>query len=311
MNNTKRCPFIEKCGGCKFDFTAADYHDKKLSEIKNIPTTDMPIWLTYGNRRRADFCFTDNQFGFYERGTKNIIPIDSCPNLLPDINDILPYVSKLPWIGAGSCLITKCENGIDIAISSSVPYFTPEFRDAAQKIPAIRISWNDKIIKQTTVPIIKFEDKEIEYPVAAFLQPSVTGADTLRNMVKEHTNSATKIADLFCGLGNFTFVTNADGFDVVGTGTKRDLFKNPLTTGMLKQYDCVIMDPPRAGAFEQCKTLTKSDVQRIIYISCNPNTFLRDKKLLNNGGYKTTKIIPIDQFVGSAHWEIFAIFDKE
>ena len=308
--NTK-CPWFEKCGGCKFDFTASDYRTKKKDEIKDITTTQSPIWLSNGQRIRADFCFASGKFGFYESGTKNIIPVTYCPNLIQEINDILPGVTNLPWGGAGACLITKCENGIDIAITSSVPYFTPEFRSAAQKIPAIRITWNGKIIKQTQQPVIKIEDKIVDYPSGAFLQPSKEGADTLRNLVKKYSSNAKKIVDLFCGLGNFTYATNADGFDIVGCGIKRDLFKNPLTLGMLKQYDCVIMDPPRAGAIEQCKILVKSDIKRIIYISCNPNTFVRDMKILNNGGYKTVEIIPVDQFVGSTHWEIFAIFEKE
>ena len=200
--NTK-CPWFEKCGGCKFDFTADDYRDKKASEIKDIKTTQPPVWMTAGNRRRADFCFSDNQFGFYERGTKNIIPIENCPNLLTEINDILPLISKLPWCGSGSCLITKCENGIDIAINSTVPYFTHEFRDAAQKIPAIRITWNDKIIKQSEQPIIKFENMEIEYPTGAFLQPSINGADTLRDLVKKHTNNAKKNCRFVLWAGQF------------------------------------------------------------------------------------------------------------
>ena len=80
---------------------------------------------------------------------------------------------------------------------------------------------------------------------------------------------------------------------------------------MLKNYDTVVMDPPRAGADAQCRELVKSDVGRIIYVSCNPSTFMRDAKTLTRGGYKMTELIPVDQFVGSAHWELFAVFDKQ
>ena len=119
-----------------------------------------------------------------------------------------------------------------------------------------------------------------------------------------------RVADLFCGLGNFTFALNADGFDIVGTGVRRDLFKNPLTLGMLAGYDCVVMDPPRAGAHNQCVNLAKSGVKRIVYVSCNPQTFRSDMETLIRGGYNLTKLIPIDQFAGSTHWELFSVFDK-
>ena len=132
----------------------------------------------------------------------------------------------------------------------------------------------------------------------------------MRDLVVEYTENAKKVADLFCGLGNFTFATNATGFDIVGNGIKRDLFKKPLTTQNLDQYDVVIMDPPRAGAEKQSKELSKSNVKRIIYVSCNPNTFVRDKRILETGGYKMIAAIPVDQFVGSLHWEIFSVFEK-
>lgn len=304
------CPFFGKCGGCKYDFTSSGYQSEKIKSLRCIQPTQSPIWITPGTRRRADFCFTPNKFGFFESRTKNIIPVNNCPNLLPEINAILPQMQNLPWCGSGSCLITKCDNGLDIAITSNMPYYTPELKSAIMQVPAIRITWNDKIIMQTKIPIIKFEEHVIEYPSGAFLQPSESGADTLRNLTKQYANQHKKIADLFCGLGNFTFALHADGFDIVGTGTKRDLFKNPLSVGMLNQYDCIIMDPPRAGASAQCHELVHSDIKRIIYISCNPTTFKTDSEILTRGGYEITTLIPVDQFAGSSHWEIFSVFDK-
>lgn len=308
MKNT--CPLFGKCGGCKFDFTAADYREQKLKELATIPYTNEPVWISGGVRRRADCAFAAGKFGFYQAGTKNIIPITHCPNLADAINNILPQMANIPWCGAGACLITECDNGIDVAITSNVPYFTPEFRDAAQKLPVIRITWNDKVIKQTQNPTITFGGHSVPYPTGAFLQPSVAGADMMRKIVVAHAQNYARVADLFCGLGNFTFELGADGFDIVGTGVKRDLFKNPLTVGMLKNYDCVVMDPPRAGAMAQCQELVKSDVKRVIYVSCNPTTFMRDAKILGRGGFQMTELTPVDQFVGSHHWELIGVFDK-
>ena len=177
-------------------------------------------------------------------------------------------------------------------------------------MPAIRVTWNGKNIKQTAVPIVNFAGHTVEYPAGAFLQPSIPGADALRDLVTSRASGATRVADLFCGLGNFTFALNAQGYDVVGTGVTRDLFKNPLTVGMLNQYDCVVMDPPRAGAMAQCRELVRSNVPRVIYVSCNPQTFLRDMEILIRGGYKNTELIPVDQFAGSQHWELFGVFEK-
>ena len=306
----KTCPFFNRCGGCKFDFASPDYRENKAATLPKVPMTDAPVWVDAGLRRRGDFCFAPGIFGLFEGGTKNIIPITNCPNMTPEINAILPALAALPWVGSGACLVTMCDNGLDVNITASVPYVSPEFRRAVEKLPVLRVTWNDKIIFEKSKPIISFGDKAVEYPSGAFLQPTIHGADVLRDMVVGATGNAARVADLFCGLGNFTFALNADGFDVVGTGAKRDLFKKPLTVAMLNTYDCVVIDPPRAGADAQCRELVKSNVRRVIYVSCNPQTFRRDMETLTRGGYKISQLIPVDQFVGSTHWEIFSVFEK-
>ena len=308
----KKCPFLNLCGGCKYDFTDDEYHQNKLKELPKIKFTDDAIWGKPGTRRRADFAFVDGHFGFFKKQSKDIIDIEKCPNLCEEINSVLPKLKRLPWTGAGAVLITKCENGIDVVVSSNIPYFGAEFKLTVEKLPPeiIRFNWNDKTVRKYAEPEIKFNDKIIKYPINAFLQPTVETEQILRDLVVKYKGDAKRVADLFCGLGNFTFATNAIGFDIVGNGVKRDLFKRPLTKQNLEQYDLVIMDPPRSGAEKQSKELAKSNVKRIIYISCNPNTFVRDCNILKGGEYKMLVAIPVDQFVGSAHWEIFSVFEK-
>lgn len=308
----KRCPFFGICGGCKYDFASPNYRTEKLAELKKLPVTGDAIWTDIATRRRADFAFADGAFGLYQHQTKNIVPVHNCPLLVPEINNILPKLATLPWNGSGSCLITLCDNGIDISINSNVPYFSKEFKSAAEKLQnVIRITWNDRIVNQSATPIITFDNHTVDFPTGgAFLQPTVQSETALRNLVLQAANGATRTADLFCGLGNFTFSLNADGFDITGIGIKRDLFKHPLTVGMLSKYDCIVMDPPRAGAGAQCKELAKSNVSKIIYVSCNPATWKKDADILTLGGYKMSQLIPVDQFVGSSHWELFSVFNR-
>ena len=306
------CPFFNICGGCRFDFSNENYRDEKIKVLPKIDFTNKPIWGNVGTRRRADFAFVDGHFGFYKKQSKDIVDIKSCPNLCDEINAVIPFIAKLKWTGAGSVLITKCENGIDVAVDSKVPCFSAEFRQSVEKLPSqiIRFTWNDKIIRKYAEPEIRFNDKIVNYPPHAFLQPTIETEQILRDLVVENVGNAKHVADLFCGLGNFTFSTHATGFDIVGNGVKRDLFKKPLSAKNLEQYDVVIMDPPRAGAQKQSKELSKSNVKKIIYISCNPETFVKDCAILQTGGYKIETIFPIDQFVGSIHWEIFSVLKK-
>ena len=307
----KKCPLFSICGGCVYDFASPNYRAEKIKKLNGWDLSSEPFWTDAGQRRRADFCFSGGDFGFYERGTKNIIRVDVCPNLLPEINAILPKLSALPWVGTGSALVTVCDNGIDLAINSDVPYFTREFKDAVAKIPFIRVTWNGGIVTQTATPKITFAGHTVDYPPNAFLQPTVQSENAMREFVAKHIEPNARVADLFCGLGNFTFVANADGFDVMGNGIKRDLFKNPLSVKMLNTYDVVIMDPPRAGALAQTKLIAESNVKKVIYVSCNPITLRRDVKILSDAGYKITTTAAFDQFVGSDHWELAVVFEKK
>lgn len=305
-----QCPFFNICGGCKFNFLSPDYRLKKQKLLDGWRFTESAVWSEPFSRRRADFCFSNGEFGFFKNKSKDIVQITKCPLLVDEINQILPIISKFPWCGSGAALVTSCDNGLDMAITSDVPYFSKEFKQAVDNSIFIRVTWNGKIVKQIAIPQITFGNKTVEYVSGAFLQPTKYSEDYIRKIVVDNAESGGRIADLFCGLGNFTYALNADGFDVFGIGAHRDLFKKPLTAKQLEKYNCVVMDPPRAGAIEQCRELIKSNVKKIIYVSCNPNTFKRDMNLLCGGQYNLIKLIPVDQFLGSEHWELIGVFQK-
>ena len=89
---------------------------------------------------------------------------------------------------------------------------------------------------------------------------------------------------------------------------KRDLFTTPLSKDELRPYRFVVINPPRAGALEQIKALAGSKCERIVYISCNPESFARDAAILENEGYKLLEVMPVDQFYWSSHLEVVGVF---
>ena len=72
----------------------------------------------------------------------------------------------------------------------------------------------------------------------------------------------------------------------------------------------MVLDPPRAGARAQCAALAAARVPRLVAVSCNPASFARDARLLVDGGYRLTRVQPIDQFVWSPHVELVAWFER-
>jgi 23S rRNA (uracil1939-C5)-methyltransferase len=173
----------------------------------------------------------------------------------------------------------------------------------------------------------------VDLPFDAFLQASVEAEIVLVAEVLAGIGAARRVADLYAGLGTFTFamaeraavhavegarqaltaLTSAAARAGLGgrvTGERRDIEARPLTAGELVGFDAVVFDPPRAGAKAQSAALASSAVPRVVAVSCNPASFARDARLLVDGGYRLTRVQPIDQFVWSPHVELVAWFER-
>ena len=72
----------------------------------------------------------------------------------------------------------------------------------------------------------------------------------------------------------------------------------------------MVFAPPRQGAEAQARALAASSVPRVIAVSCNPMTFVRDARTLIDGGYRLTRVTPVDQFRYSSHIELVALFER-
>ena len=146
-----------------------------------------------------------------------------------------------------------------------------------------------------------------------------------------------RVLDLFCGLGNFTLpiarhaaqVTGVEG-DLVMVkraretaisngientdyhacnlmGTDQELKNQPW---LKKEYDCILLDPPRSGAKEIIELFGKLKAKRIVYVSCHPATLARDAgELVHTHGYKLVGAGVMDMFPQTAHVESIAVFE--
>jgi 23S rRNA (uracil1939-C5)-methyltransferase len=72
----------------------------------------------------------------------------------------------------------------------------------------------------------------------------------------------------------------------------------------------VVFDPPRAGAEDQSRQIASSDMPLVVAVSCNPATLSRDLRILIDGGYRISRVVPFDQFLWSPHVEAVALLEK-
>jgi 23S rRNA (uracil1939-C5)-methyltransferase len=75
-------------------------------------------------------------------------------------------------------------------------------------------------------------------------------------------------------------------------------------------FNKVLLDPPRSGAWEAVKHLARSNVSKIVYVSCNPVTLARDSLHLVDAGFKLIKAGVIDMFPHTNHVESIALFER-
>ncbi|MFN7251394.1 MAG: 23S rRNA (uracil(1939)-C(5))-methyltransferase RlmD [Anaerobacillus sp.] len=74
--------------------------------------------------------------------------------------------------------------------------------------------------------------------------------------------------------------------------------------------DCIVVDPPRKGCDEALlETIIKMKPKRVVYVSCNPATLARDLRVLEDGGYKTLEVQPVDMFPHTTHVETVALIE--
>jgi 23S rRNA (uracil1939-C5)-methyltransferase len=150
-----------------------------------------------------------------------------------------------------------------------------------------------------------------------------------------------RVADLFCGLGNFTLPIATRAREVVGiegsTALTERAMENAKANALeertsfhcrnlfeakaedfiaLGQFDRMLIDPPRDGALAVCEALAalaqlRPDwlPRRIVYVSCNPSTLARDAAVLVGAGYALRHAGVINMFPHTSHVESMAVFD--
>ncbi|MFT5721158.1 MAG: 23S rRNA (uracil1939-C5)-methyltransferase [Motiliproteus sp.] len=142
-----------------------------------------------------------------------------------------------------------------------------------------------------------------------------------------------RILDLFCGLGNFTLPLARQAKEVVGIEAVEAMVERGRTNAALNQLDNarfyaadlsqpitakswfgggfnkILLDPPRAGAFELIQPLVKLRAQQILYISCDPATLARDAGELVKHGYRLTHWGVMNMFPHTTHVESIALFE--
>ncbi|MFZ1988971.1 MAG: RNA methyltransferase [Alphaproteobacteria bacterium] len=346
------CAHYGVCGGCNLQhvYTETYLASKREWVIAalarqglNAPVDEM-LPIAPGARRRATFAATGGKtplIGFHRERSNDIAPVPHCLVVRPRIINAIDAVrglleGRLPARREARITITEADSGLDVAIEAPkvtpMPLGVPEI-ETARLAFIVRATWNDELLFATDTVRLALSSVRVDLPVGAFIQATKESEAALAARVAEGLSGAKRIADLYAGVGTFTFAVatsavvdafegHAFSVDALVTasrraqlpkpvsGQTRDLARRPLMAAELKPYDAAILDPPRIGAETQARQLARSGVGRIAYVSCHPASFARDARTLCDGGYKLTRVSPVDQFLWSNHIELVGVFER-
>jgi 23S rRNA (uracil1939-C5)-methyltransferase len=346
------CQYFGTCGGCALQhMDLGSYLAWKREQVVaalasrglEVPVEEVRA-VPLASRRRGVFSLgrTARGVALGYRGARShgIVDIAACPVLSPGLASRLPKLKAAltPLLGGkreARITVTEIGEGLDLVVEGirPSPSLLAKLAAARAGIGAARITVGEECVILAGEPTVRLSGAEVRLPPGAFLQASREAEAALVGLVKQGAGRSKRVADLFAGIGTFTFAlaasTEVDAFEqdeeaiaaLAGAARvtpklkpvrtfSRDLFRAPLLARELARYDAVVLDPPRSGARAQAEALAASKVPKVIMVSCNPGTCARDLRILLDGGYRITRVVPVDQFLFSPHIELVAVLER-
>jgi len=353
------CPHFGACGGCALQHWAhAPYLAWKVARLaatlarQGVAAEILPPFAARPETRRRVALHARRgsreaaRLGYKTRKSWNLAEIAVCPISEPAIQAAIPALKRLaaPLFehpkSAPTLHVTLTDSGLDIDISGVERRSGGLSADArvqlaqrAAEAGFARVTLDGEAAYLARQPQVRLGPATVALPPGAFLQATAEAEAAMAAFVAREAAGAARIADLYCGVGTFTFrlagiaqvyaadfaseaiaaltgaLAAAPGLHGV-TAEARDLVRRPMLAQELRKTDLVVFDPPRAGAAEQAGELARSAVARLIGVSCNPGTFARDARILIDAGFTLERVLPVDQFLWSPHIELVGVFSR-
>ena len=372
---TPLCPHFAVCGGCSMQHLEpaaqaaakqrvledAFWHIARLKPETILPPIIGPAW---GYRRRARLAVrkVDKpggvQIGFHEKRSTDVVMMDSCAvlpapisALLPPLRELIGMLSiadRLPQIevaagdtptalvlrilaaltGADEAKLRKFadRHGVVIYLQTGGPDSATLFHPPVMPSPAYHLPDFG-----VTLRFRPTDFTQVNHDVNRVLVRRALGLLDVQ--------AGERVADMFCGLGNFTLPLARQGAQVVGVEGSVPLVararENAVFNGLSGRieyhvanlfsttteslaawghFDKMLIDPPREGAVELIKSLGAAGARapaRIVYVSCKPATLARDAAILvKEKGYRLLAAGIVNMFPHTSHVESIALFER-
>jgi len=370
-----RCPHFGVCGGCTlqhFDATAqiaakqrtledALWHIGRVRPEQMLPPIHGPAW-EYRHRARLSVRHVAKKggvlIGFHERKSSYVADMTSCAVLPRRISALLPSLRALVGSLSVRDRLPQIElavgDGADAAHVLVLRILEPLATYDEAALAAFANAHGVQFYLQpggpgTASPLhpgglrlaytLPEFDLVFPYSPTEFTQvnPSINRVLARRALALLDPHPGERIADFFCGIGNFTLPIARRGAEVIGVEGSSALVRRAEENAMVNQLtaratfrvmnlfdatpegieamgplDRILIDPPREGAIALVKALPGDGApRRIVYVSCSPATLARDAAVLvHDHGYALAAAGVVNMFPHTAHVESIAVFGR-
>lgn len=333
------CPYFDRCGGCDLMnisiSEALDYKLKKVNDLINKAKINYEVYEIiksdnyYNYRNKVSLKVKDSKIGFYKNNTHELVEISSCYLINENMNYVLKDISLFN-IRNGEIVI-RCNYKAEILIQIISNDIVENIDKIVNNHKIVGIIQNDKTIYGENYLIDKINNYIFKISYNSFFQVNPFVCSKLFKFIENNVNSSKKVLDLYCGVGTLSIVAKKTSEYALGV----EIIENAITDANLnkilnkeqnidficndtkkivdkieKSFDTVILDPPRSGVSSKIlEKIIDENICKIIYVSCNPQTLVRDLKILENS-YVISDFKLLDMFPNSEHVESFVVLEK-
>ena len=246
-------------------------------------------------------------------------------------------------------VIYTISDAIDAVSTEAEPYFLQSVVVEMNKAKDVRepATAYEVVAGSNTITDITDDGMKFEISAPAFYQVNTKQMSKLYAKVREYAclKGGETVFDLYCGIGTIGLSMAAQAGMIIGIESVKnaviDANRNAVINGivnaryytgraehvmprLLDKEDklfvdyidenapkIAILDPPRAGCDEALlRAVASCEVDKIVYVSCDPGTLARDIKLLGELGYEFVEATPVDMFVATMHVECIALIQR-
>jgi len=320
------CPYYNICGGCNISnlnyCDQLDYKKKKMVNIfkrylnMNINPNIVGSDDRYEYRNKITYKCSNGKLGLVSIDNE-FVEIDRCFLVSDRINQLYNLINNEDLSKVNKIIIKECDNGLILSV------------DGLMKIDNLKDSCLSIYVNKECV--YKKEDGyiyigDIKYRVSmdSFFQVNTKNIFRLYDVILKYGdfNKNDKVIDLYCGVGSISlyvskYVASVLGIEIISDAIV-DAKENAILNNIINaKFICgdvsklvddnvsgnkVIVDPPRIGLDNHTIDILNSiDIDRLIYVSCDPMTLVRDLKKLDS--YEVKDVTLVDMFPQTHHVE--------